>query len=63
MKRLMDEVVAWYVEAMHYSASTAIRVDVGKATSIDRNPEFWLVVLETFSGREVKKGPSDCLER
>ena len=37
MKRLMDEVVAWYVEAMHYSASTAIRVEVGKATSVNKN--------------------------
>ena len=62
MKRLMDEVVAWYVEAMHYSASTAIRVDVGKATSIDRNPEFWPVVLETFSKKNLKKGEVGRLE-
>ena len=59
---LIKEVAARHVEAIHYSASTSIRVGVGKAISADTNPRFWLVVLETFSERKVKKGEADRTE-
>ena len=48
---------------MHYSASLVIRVGIRKATSADINPEFWPVVVETFSGRKLKKGEADRGER
>mgnify|MGYP007109629560 FL=1 len=63
MKMLMKEVAARHVEAIHYSASTRIRVGVRKAIGVDTNPGFWPVVLETFSERKVKKGEADRAER
>ena len=39
MKRLMEEVVARHVEAMHYSASAGICVG-GKVAKPDTNPGF-----------------------
>ena len=46
---MMGEVAARHVDAIHYSASTGIRVGVRNATTAKANPEFWPVVLETFS--------------
>ena len=63
MKRVMEEVVGRHVEAINYSASADIRVGEEKATSPDANPVFWLVVLETFSERKLKKGEADNAER
>ena len=63
MNMLMKDVAARHVKAIHYSASTSIRVGVGKAISADTNPEFWPVVLETFSERKVKKVEADFAER
>ena len=60
---LMKEVAARYVEDIHYSASTSIRVGVGKAISVDTSPGFWPVVRETFSERKLKKGEEDRVER
>ena len=63
MKMLMKEVAARHVEAIHYSASTRIRVGVRKAIGVDTNPGFWPVVLETFSKRKVKKGEPDPVRK
>ena len=52
-----------HVEAMHYSASTVIRVGIRKPTTADINPKFWHVVVETFSGRKLKKGDANRAER
>ena len=60
---MMEEAATRHVKAIHYSALTAIRVGIGKATSVDTNPGFWPVVLETFSERKVKKGEADRAER
>ena len=59
---LMKEVAARHVEAIHYSASTSIRVGVGKAISADTNPMFWLVVLDAFSKRKMQMGEADHAE-
>ena len=63
MKMLIEEATVRHVKAIHYSALTAIRVGIGKATSVDTNPGFWPVVLETFSERKLRKGEKDRAER
>ena len=63
MKRLMEEVVARHVEAVHYSASAGIRVGE-KATEPDSKFGFWPVILETLSeGRLQKEEAQHAEER
>ena len=40
MKRIMDEVVAWRVEAIRYSTLVGIRVGGEKRTGSENNTEF-----------------------
>ena len=35
----------------------------GKATSSEADPKFWSVVLETFSGKKLKKKEANRMER
>ena len=62
MKRLMEEAATQHIEAIHYSASVGICVG-GKATNTDINPGFWLMVLETFSEKRLKKEEVDHTEK
>ena len=49
------------VEAIHYAASADIRVGE-KVAKPDTKPEFWLVVLETFSEGRLQKREADRVE-
>ena len=48
MKRLMEEVKARHVEAIHYLASAKIRVGGETSVSKERGTGFWSLVLESF---------------
>ena len=54
MKRLMEEAVAWHVEAVNYSVSAGIRVG-GDETRKAKDSGFWPLVLEGLSGVWLKK--------
>ena len=62
MKRVIEEVVARHIKAIHNLASTDIRVGGEMAISFDANPGFWTVVLETFSKKKLKKAEVDRTE-
>ena len=54
MKRLMEEAMARHAKAVNYVASTGIRVG-GNEGQKAKYAGFWPLVLEGFSGVQLKK--------
>ena len=54
MKRLMEQVVARHVEAVHYSTLARILVGWEKGTSKEKDAGFWTVVLDSLAGKKDK---------
>ena len=54
---------AQHVETINYSASAGICVGEGKAIGSSADSGFWLVVLETFPGKNLKREEEDRAER
>ena len=63
MKRLMEEAMAQHVEAIHYSASAGMRAKSEKSINSGGDAGFWLIVLEGFSWKRLKKNEVDRIER
>ena len=63
MKSIMEEAATRHIEAIHYSASAVIRVGGERGTGFGANTGFWLVILEGFSGKKLKKEETDRAEK
>ena len=62
MKRLMEEAAACYMETIHYSASTGIRVRSDEVRKT-KDSDFWPLMLKGLTGVRLMKEEADRAER
>ena len=61
MKRLMEEVAARHVKAIHYSMLAYIQIR-GEDTKTGKDDGFWPVVREGLPGKKLMKEEVDRVE-